>query len=141
MRTTPREVSKEDIGWIAGIIDGEASIYVKERDRYPYLQYSFQLINTNMEMLEKFQRIVQTLCKHNSEFTICKKKYSTGIVGRKQCYALFVRKIEDLKIMLTAILPHLTEKKDKAKYLLDILNNHKKYQWYKIERKANARRD
>jgi len=133
MRTTPWETRKEDIGWLAGIIDGEGSIYAAIKDSYPYFRYSFQLVNTNRELLEKFQTIVQKICGNDGKFPIVPKKYTVGIVGKKQCYALQVRRIDDLKGMLTAVLPHLTEKRTKAEYLLTTLNSHKRYQWYKKE--------
>jgi hypothetical protein len=134
MRTTPREVTREDIGWLSGIIDGEGSIYAAIKETYPYFRYSFQLVNTNKEMLNKFQSILKGICgDENAKFPIFLKKYSTGIVGKKQCYALQIRRIDDLKKILTVVLPHLTEKRNKATYLLTTLNNHKKFQWYKKE--------
>lgn len=139
MRKTPWEAKREDIGWLAGIIDGEGSIYAEEKDTYPHFRYSFQIVNTNLEMLEKFQSIVRKICNDDGQFTVVKKFYRTGfasIHGKKQCYALQIRRIDDLKGMLTAVLPHLTEKREKATYLLSVLNTHKKFARYKSEKLA-----
>lgn len=134
MRTTPWKPTKEDIGWLAGIIDGEGSIYAALKDSYPYFRYSFQIVNTNREMLDKFQRILSGICDAPKEqFKVFPKKYTVGIVGKKQCYALQIRRMEDMKRVLTATLPHLTEKREKAKFFLGIANKHKRFQRYKAE--------
>ena len=140
MRTTPWELSKEDIGWLSGIIDGEGSIHIKHYEQYPHFRYGLYLINTNEELLEKCKRIITAIddVDHGRGLAIYKKNYKVGL-GKKQCYQLQIRRIGTLISILKTTLPHLTEKRERATELLSELSNHKKNARWKIERQA--RRD
>lgn len=145
MRTTPREPSREDIGWLAGIIDGEASIHCKwQEKKRPFFTYSLKIVNTNKDLLEKCSRIVLEMCKDlpASSIRVYPKKYANriyahnaGINSRKPCYQFGVHRISWLQRIFTTLLPHMTEKRPVMEKFLSIVNEHTLHQRYKIERK------
>lgn len=128
-RTIPRELLKEDIGWLAGIIDGECSIvygrlYKKDQCK---VYWGLHLVNTNVEMIEKFIRIAEIICyPHKESIKLKEKKYFSRIVGTKPCYQITLRKKDVLQPILFAVIPHLTEKRKRAEVLLNFLSNHQK---------------
>jgi hypothetical protein len=139
MRTTPRELLV-DIGWLAGIVDGEGSIHVKYYDKYPHFRYGMFLVNTNTELLDKCKRIIREIdyIDHGDGLIVGEKKYRNNI-GTKPCYQLQVRRIGTIKCVLEKITPHLTEKRERAKNLLMELTRHKKNARWNKEKQA--RRD
>jgi hypothetical protein len=137
MKTTPREQSQGEIGWLAGIVDGEGSILLTRLDgRYHNrYMYGLYLVNTNREMLYKAVRIMCALTGDEivGHRPLIKMKHYKNQLGRKQCYQVTIRRQEWLLKILQAILPHLTEKRKRAERLLAFLSGHTKYKWHRKE--------
>ena len=129
--TTVREVKEVDIGWLAGIIDGEANVcFVK--NQYNRLMHKITIINSNIDLLNKCRWIINKYCEKNKDVKIHVKKYKTGIFkSSKKMYDLTIHRQNHLKNILPVLIPHLTEKKLKSQQLLNFLENHKKGTWFK----------
>ena len=96
-----REISKEDLIYIAGLFDGEGSVTLYEkRDKYRIknLRLEAQIANTHKETLEW----IKDLFKLGSVYK--------GARVRKQTYHYFVGDWQ-AAVFLTAILPYLKIKK------------------------------
>jgi hypothetical protein len=129
--TTVREVKEVDIGWLAGIIDGEANVcFVK--NQYNRLMHKITIINSNIDLLNKCLWIINKYSEKNKDIKIHVKKYKTGIFkSNKKMYDLTIHRQNHLKNILPVLIPHLTEKKLKSQQLLNFLENHKKGTWFK----------
>jgi len=132
-RTIPREVSKEDIGWIAGIIDGEGSITfqkpLKPQKQGQKIVYGIHIVNTCEAMIDKCVRIINAF-EDGTGRPIEKKPKIYRIQAfksNKPSYQLTIRKYATIRNLLEAINPHLTEKKHKADRLLNFVRNRKLY--------------
>jgi len=149
MRTIPSEPTQADIGWLAGILDGEGSIVFSKRKRHPRIAYGINLVNTNMELMEKANNIIARLCKdlEGTPIKISTKAYATNPFGttvRKQCYQITIRRQTWIVRILGILLPHLTEKRVKASALHELFLTHIPGQWYtekELEKAQWARRD
>lgn len=137
-RTIPREVSPVDIGWLAGIIDGEASItFNKKRaatKNTNQIVYSIHIVNCDPKLINKCMRIISQFDDGvgKEALKLYKKNYRPGAVkSNKPCYHIQVWRQGMLKNLLEAVLPHLTEKHLKAARLLHFLQDHKKGTWYR----------
>lgn len=129
-----REVKPEDIGWLAGIIDGEASITLaKSKVGHPRIIYSIHIVGTNLQLLNKCVKIVD---KFDDGLGIPAKLYNKNYKNslfktHKQCYHLQIWRQGVLRNLLPVILPHLTEKYLPAARLLNFLMNHERRKWFK----------
>jgi hypothetical protein len=133
--TTVREVKPEDIGWLAGIIDGEGSITFSMNGR-GFLMHMIHIIGSDMELLKKCVRIINAYKDEGVEAKILDKKYKNGLFkSNKRMYRIEVWRQGHLKNLLPVLIPHLTEKKIKCQQLLNYLQNHKKGTWLTKEEK------
>jgi len=130
-RTTPREVKAADIGWLAGIIDGEASVtFVK--NGYGRLTHMIHIIGADTSLLKKCTRIINEYNDGGTEVRILDKKYKIGIFkSNKKMYRIEIWRQGHLKKLLPLLIPHLTEKKATSQKLLNFLQKHRKGTWFK----------
>jgi len=129
--TTPREVKPEDIGWLAGIIDGEASVTFV-LNGYGRLTHMIHIIGSDLGLLNKCVRIINAFNDGGVEAKILDKQYKQGLIkSNKKMYRVEIWRQGHLKNLLPAIIPHLTEKKLKSQKLLNFLENHKRGTWFK----------
>lgn len=132
-RTIPREVSREDVGWIAGIIDGEGSITfqapLKPQKQGQRIVYGVHIVNTCESMIDKCVRIINAFEDGKGRPIEKKPKVYRiqAFKSNKPHYQLTLRKISTIKNLLEAICPHLTEKRYKAERLLNFVRNRKLY--------------
>jgi len=127
--TTVREVKPEDIGWLAGIIDGEASITCnKTHSIPPKIVYSIHIVGGDLSLLNKAIRIVNQFDDGQGiSAKLYKKNYKSSLLkSNKQMYHLQIWRQGVLLNLLRVILPHLTEKYLQGARLLNFLENHKK---------------
>jgi hypothetical protein len=129
-RTIPREVSKEDVGWLAGIIDGEGSItFSKPKNPESTLKiaYGVHIVNSCEEMIDKCVRIINQFDDGKGRLIEKKPKVYRKSVFKmnKGCYQITLRRYGTIKNLLQAITPHLTEKKLKAQKLLNFVSKRK----------------
>lgn len=138
IRATPREVKPEDIGWLAGIIDGEASITFNKRRPETVntnsIVYSIHIVNSDPMLIDKCMRIITQFDDGvgKEPLRLYKKNYKPGVVkSNKPCYHIQIWRQGMLINLLEAVTPHLTEKHLKAAKLLNFLKSHKKGTWYR----------
>lgn len=131
--TTPREVKREDIGWLAGIIDGEGSILFHRSKRADFnkILYGLYIVGGDLKLLGKASRIINDVLGEDRAKWIEKKYRKSTIKTNKKMYCLQIWRQSDLKKLFEIILPHLTEKYFSAARLLNFLLNHKKGHWFK----------
>jgi len=126
---TAREVKPEDIGWLAGIIDGEGSITFNLNGR-GFLTHMIHIIGSDKDLLEKCVRIINQYNDDGVEAKILDKRYKPGIFkSNKKMFRIEVWRQQHLKNLLPALIPHLTEKKLRCQKLLNYLENHKRGSW------------
>jgi hypothetical protein len=130
-KTTVREVNEREIGWLAGIIDGEGSITItkpkKPQGRHPQVMYGVHIVNNNKEMLEKCVKIVRFISQDDDVIKVSPKHYKSTVFKKEphDCYQITIRRKETIRRLLREIIPLLTEKKIKSQKLLNFLENHK----------------
>lgn len=129
--TTVREVKTADIGWLAGIIDGEGSVtFVK--NGYNRLTHMIHIIGSDMDLLKKCVRIINEYNDGGTEVKILPKKYKKGLFKtNKKMYRVEIWRQGHLKKLLPLLIPHLTEKKLNSQKMLNFLTKHKKGTWFK----------
>ncbi len=109
---------KQDIAWLAGIIDGEGSItFIPTRKTGRHL-CRLGITNTDEGILNEVKRIF-------GEWLIF---YTCGIIplgklGRKTCYRIEVNRQAEIYFILAQVKPFLKSvKKEKIKLILDYMN-------------------
>jgi hypothetical protein len=126
---TPREVKLEDIGWLAGIIDGEGSITFLLNGR-GFLTHMIHIIGGDKDLLNKCVRIINAYNDGGVEVKLLPKKYKKGLFKtNKEMFRVEIWRQGHLKNLLPILIPHLTEKKLQCQKLLHYLENHKKGTW------------
>ncbi|MEM3646598.1 MAG: LAGLIDADG family homing endonuclease [Thermofilum sp.] len=94
----------EDIVYIAGLLDGEGCIGIWRSGKY--YQPCVVISNQNIRVLKQVKKIL-----------------SFGSVVRKRtAYEYHVYRRENIKRLLTAVLPYLNVKRVEARLMLDFLN-------------------
>jgi len=109
------DVSKEDLAYIAGLFDGEGSIYMGVKGARCRIE--FQITSSNRDVLDwvaikiggyVYQRHVKT-----------KNQY---ILSYQPVYDLRIHNHSGVKRALVVLLPYLKIKKERVKYALLLLN-------------------
>jgi hypothetical protein len=133
-RTIPREVSREDVGWLAGIIDGEGSITFQkpikpQKTGLKKIVYGVHIVNSNEELIKKCLKIINAFDDGLGKMLEVKPKQYRKVMFKmnKGCHQITIRRYGTLKNVLKVITPHLTEKKIKAEKLLNFVSNRKLY--------------
>jgi hypothetical protein len=131
-RTIPREVSSEDVGWLAGIIDGEGSITFQkpikpQKSGLKKIVYGIHIVNTCEPMIDKCVSILNAFEDGTGKPLEKKDKIYRvqAFKSNKPSYQLTVRKYSTLRNVLEKITPHLTEKRIKAEKLLNFVRKRK----------------
>ena len=106
--------------WLAGLIEGEGTIslsrsnkIVNGRPSHPYIVCTFQVVNTNMVLLEKASDIFESICGFRGHLTVtnhadnCKTGYRVTIDAQKK-----------LLVILPKIIPYLVSKREQAELVL-----------------------
>jgi hypothetical protein len=99
------QVTEADIGWLAGIIDGEGhlGISTQNQKRGDSVKFDLQITNTDNALIGKLVRILRKLGvnPHLRERTHDKATWATNCI-------VTVAKLAHIRIVLNAALPHLT---------------------------------
>lgn len=131
--TTPsQEVTHFEIGWLAGLVDGEGSIafyFSRRKDgnggftRRSSPSYRVYIINSDMAILNKAKDILIRLgitFLSIREKAATKKQREGSFKFTKPCYALDVSRRKDVELYLNTIIDHLQGyKKVQATKLLE----------------------
>ena len=137
-RITPREVTPYEIGWLAGIIDGEGSLSFgkskNKKSRFGFNYYNgIHIVNSNHEMIDKCVDIINRICEgidgshkmnkvliHNKIYNVNNFK-QTSNNKYKDCFQVTLRNKDWTIKILETVIPYLTEKRKKSIALLQIL--------------------
>ena len=123
------QITEAEIGWLAGILDGEGSIILSNtkvpvsKERYQHaerIQYApkITMVNTDPELIAKYVKLLDKLGVGCGVY----EKNSVNRLGNKQQWQVMVSRMKSVKIFLDLLLPHLTCKKAKAELLLRFIN-------------------
>lgn len=127
-----QQVTPEELGWLAGIIDGEGYLginYQKDKRRkkgsYTSLTPCLHISNTDEEIILKSQNIVRKLGV-NPYIRATKGKN----LNSKDQYRIQIKNMAKMKIILNAMLPHLTGiKQERARLVLEFIEIRKSAPW------------
>lgn len=119
-------MNTNDIGYLAGVIDGEGCIFAskpwkKSKDR-PNGRYHFDLkvviINTSRLLLDKCDRILMDLGIAFKDIPTPHKRI------KKPMWEIRIHKKSELRKLLPRIVDDLSSKKRSAEEVIDFLNKH-----------------
>ncbi len=136
--TTPSEGEKHfDIGWLAGIFDGEGSITFynqKEIDRRRgnyIIRHSkhtrWVIVNTDTEIIKKSLEILTRLdiVAYVNQKSATKKQREGSFKYTKPCYEIIVSQRKSVQKIMELITPLLVSyKKQKSIFVLEYLHTH-----------------
>lgn len=114
-----------EIGWLAGIIDGEGSIVMYNAGTFK--QIRVYIINTDIAILEKALVILTKLgvMAYTYQKTANKRQRDGSYDYTKPCFEIIVSRREDLRALLPIIANTLVgDKKAKALRALSYLQEH-----------------
>lgn len=114
-------VKLTDIGWLAGIMDGEGTITLSLGTDRPkgHMHLCVAFSNTSVVVAEKVQRILCELEIDWKTYTACK------VTGWKAIHQVKVMRIDDVKKLLIILEDHLTCKREQARLMLEFLHERK----------------
>ena len=107
-KPTCKIVKKEIAIYFAGLFDGEGTIQLSNKGK---LNCRFAIGMINKDIMDWLKEV-----------------FNCGIVYTNKANITMwaVNTIEDLKILLPQVIPYMKVKQERAKVLLEILNNHKR---------------
>ena len=113
MRKMSNELSKEEIGYLAGFLDADGSIYIQKSGRKFSLKINFT--NTDYSIVKNIEKLLEKGGVSASTYTFGgsekhKKAYRTGVYAQKDGI-FFLRLVKDL----------LVGKKPQAEFALKFL--------------------
>lgn len=116
-----QQATEAEIGWLAGIIDGEGRIGIAMQNRSASRSVSvdLQVVNTDFALIEKVVSIMRKLSvnPHIRDRIHAKATCNTNRI-------VSLRKFAHVKRVLDAVLPHLTGmKSEKAKIVLALIES------------------
>lgn len=107
-------MTEAELGYLAGIIDGEGSIYFNLNGSV--CQPRVSVDNTHEGLIDYLHRLVPT-----SNTKASTENYASKKVGNKVAYRWGVSGKVDVKTLLELVLPYLVAKKDQAEIALQAI--------------------
>jgi len=112
-----QQVSSLKIGWLAGIIDGEGYIGLRDCKNHGYVWFrpEIQIVNTDVAIIKKTQRIMRELGVNPYI-----RDSHNGKKNAKVYYKLCIKNLAKVLRILKPILNELTgNKKERARYIIE----------------------
>lgn len=126
-------VTKIELAWLAGIIDGEGHIAVRRYAKNGYHKINFTITNTDEGILKECYRILNKL---DIFYTVClQKKYTKT---RKDCYVIGINRVAEC-IALSKLLMPFIKSKTKQQRLIEV-QLHIQTKRRKDNKNSNARK-
>ena len=119
--TSARAISglnEVDKAWLAGILDGEGSLYMPRNGSGFGYALKLEVYNTSHELLDKVMSIYQRLGVRCNSYKVLAEK--TSALTKKPVRRLCVTRRDDVLRVLSETLPHLTAKRAIAQAVLDL---------------------
>jgi hypothetical protein len=112
-------LSDKDLGWLAGIVDGEGCIVVNLQENSRLVRVC--ITNTDTGILSEVERILDLIGIYKTK-RMKQKEYA----NRKQCYTVEVNRQADATHLLKIIKPYMksSDKINKAEQLIDYVDNY-----------------
>lgn len=111
--TERRLADPSQMGYIAGLVDGDGSIILHLKKRRHLIYPSVTISNTDREMLEKCAKILVPFMP-----AIVKNKGNRGKTKRKTAYVLIIHSFENILSLLSKIRPYLKRKQRQADLMM-----------------------
>lgn len=109
-------MEQADIGWAAGILDGEGNLCLTQNARGRGCSVRIEVVSTSQPLIEKFLRIARGLGAEATHVHDGRKWNKWAINPQYRC---FLGKREQVILLLRVSLPHLTEKRAFAQAIVD----------------------
>jgi len=106
-----------NLGWLAGILDGEGSIYISVKPRQNFGP-GISFTNSSLLLMEKVQDVLSAI---GVQVVIGIDKAQT----RRKSYKIYITTVEGMRTTLVALFPLLTSKKRQATLMLEFLSQRK----------------
>ena len=112
-----QQTRPQELGWLAGIIDGEGYIGLRDCKNHKYIWFrpEIMIINTDPAIIKKTQRIMRKLGVN--------PYIRTGHNGKKKAkmyYKVQTKNLTKSLLLLKPLLPYLTgNKEQRAKYIIE----------------------
>ena len=120
----PQAPDLANIGWLAGIIDGEGYLGLrlhKDYRGYDYVRPEMHICNTDEQIILKARDILLQHCQVNAYVRL--QKIGKGS-KQKQVYRLQTRDMHKMKRILDVVHPYLTGNKlERTTYILEFCNS------------------
>ena len=134
------QVTEVELGWLAGIIDGEGTVYFKKRkDRKTAFTYAIYIYNSDDSILAEILSILKRLeIKFNFNL-VSRKGIKTNVNHNKDVWRFQITQAYQCIKLLKIILPYIISSGRKARGY-DILNyipNNKRLDGKKMNYKKN----
>ena len=113
--------SDREVGWLAGVVDGEGSISF-HANKYGPGRFTVDIYNTNLKFLREFKRIVG----HKGDIYAPRRKKTTGW-GRQVVFELCLTHSAEIVFLLSQIQDSLIIKKELAKKAIALMKTKKRY--------------
>jgi hypothetical protein len=113
-----------EIGWLAGVLDGEGSITMSRpgKERASWHAAVF-ITNTDLRLLQKAQEILFGMGIEEARLHLHDRRYSKAeTMQNRPCYRIYVGTCAGMRRLLEAVLPQLTAKREQAILLLEYLS-------------------
>lgn len=105
-----------DIGWLAGIIDGEGSISMTITNKRVYTPW-VTIYNTDEKIILKVQSLLESIGVSKPVH-----KFGRKNPHHKPSYHIQISKHAEIKLLLDLVVPHLSGKRERAEIMLEFVN-------------------
>lgn len=120
----PGRPAEADIGWLSGIIDGEANLGIRHHRKGVGYSAKMEIVSTSAEMLGKCERVIKELGARSVRISKFRKRAGNKL-GKKAVASCYLGRQEELLLVLRAVEPHLTEKRPMVQAVVQLLSGRK----------------
>ena len=116
-----QQATEAELGWLAGIIDGEGTITIQRRMRhkkYPEYEARICIVNTNTDIIYKCDELF-----HKMNITPYHQIPNDGAHNKLPLYEIRITRLAYIKILLDSIVIYLVGKKSQAQLVLQYVNS------------------
>ena len=125
-----------EIGWLAGVIDGEGSITLARRSDSHAFHVWLTITNTCLPLLERAMDIMVRLGAEKVYLHYNDRRHlRIGATQKRPCYRIYVGTLPGITTILRAVLPQLTAKRPQAELVLEYAGGRGAY----ARKRVNAR--
>ena len=111
-----------DLAWLAGFVDGDGCIHMNVNDspvtppRKSYIVCGIIVSNTSIPAIERVKSIMSSLIGREVRYT------ARAVRGYRPIYNWKIKRMDEVRAVLTALLPYLVAKREQADTMLAYLD-------------------